>query len=68
MLGTASGPTEAATYAFRVGIANTFTLDCPQGVGCNLSGQGIIVLLGMDLLSRGILIVNGPDGSFSLAM
>lgn len=67
-LATASGPMEATTYAFRLRIANALTADCPQGVGCNLSGQGIIVLLGMDLLSRCILIVNGPDGSFSLAM
>ena len=67
-LGTAAGPTKAPTYAFRIGVANMFALDCPQGVGCDLIGQGITVLLGMDVLSHCILIVNGPDGSFNLAM
>lgn len=67
-LGTAGGPTENPTYAFRVNVANMFSLDCSQGVECDLSGQGIVVLLGMDLLSRCVLIVNGPDGSFTLSM
>lgn len=67
-LGTAGGPTDAPTYAFAVTIAGGTSVNCARGVGCDLSGQGIILLLGMDALSSCILIVNGPDGMVSLAI
>ena len=67
-LGTTGGPRDAPTYAFRFNLAGMLELDCPQGVGCDLSGQGIILLIGMDLLSRCLFVMNGPDGSFTLSM
>ena len=67
-LGTAGGPQEAPTYAFRFNLSRMLELDCPQGVGCDLQGQGIILLIGMDLLSRCLFVMNGPDGSFTLSM
>ncbi len=36
-------------------------------MACDLSGQSFQVLFGRDLLARFIFIMNGPDGSFSLA-
>lgn len=66
-LGTASGPTAAPTYAFKLILADALTIECTQGAGCNLGDQNIILLLGMDVLSNCILILNGPDGSFNLA-
>ena len=36
-------------------------------MACDLSGQPFQVLFGRDLLARFIFIMNGPDGSFSLA-
>ena len=67
-LGTAAGPVDSPTYAFTVLISGSIRMDCALGVGCDLQGQGIIMLLGMDLLASCIMILNGPDGSFSLSM
>jgi len=67
-LGTAGGQTDAPTYAFSFSLPNLPAFDLANGVGCDLQGQGIIALIGMDLMSGCILIINGPDGSFNLAL
>lgn len=67
-LGTAGGPTDAPTYAFAFTLANLPPIDSAQGVGCELGAQGIIALIGLDLLSRCVFILNGPDGSFTLSL
>jgi len=36
--------------------------------GQSIAGQDVIVLLGRDVLSRCVLVYNGPGGSFTLAM
>lgn len=66
-LGTADGPKQAPLFPFSISIPPSLSFQCPQGAGCNLRGQGIIALIGMDLLARCILIVNGPEGTCSLA-
>ena len=66
-LETAGGSQEALTFAFSFMLPSFPRLDHPRGVGCNLAGQGILALIGMDLLSRCVFILNGPDGSFTLA-
>lgn len=68
MVGTASGPKEYPTFAFSVQIATNLRFDCVPGMGCELSGQGIIALIGMDLISRCVLNVNAPGGMVTLAM
>jgi hypothetical protein len=65
-LGTAGGAQDAPTFAFSFQLPSFPRLDSPQGEGCNLAGQGIIALIGMDLLSRCLFVLNGPDGSFTL--
>ncbi len=40
-----------------------------QAFGANLAAhQGIVALIGRDLLSRCVLVYNGPDDSFSLSI
>jgi len=68
-LGTASGPTTASTFAFSFqlqGIPNNIGIT--NGVGCDLGGQDLIALIGMDLLANCVFILNGPDGVFTLAL
>jgi hypothetical protein len=36
--------------------------------GQSIAGQNVIVLLGRDVLSRCVLVYNGPGGIFTLAM
>jgi len=66
-IGAADGPVEKPQFAFKLEIRG-LNMETTDGIGCNLKGQGLIALIGMDLLSHGVLIVNGPDGSFSFAM
>ena len=72
-----SGPMHSATHANETVpiYAGSLTI---QGVninllahrayGVNLSEQGLIGLIGRDVLSKCILIYNGPDSSFSISI
>lgn len=60
---------DCLTYPVRL----TFTgwnvnLDAAKAMGVSISKQGIIALVGRDLLKKCILVYNGADGSFSIAM
>lgn len=45
-------------------------VNCPinHAMGANLMPQGLIALIGRDILRHGILIYNGADGSVTFAM
>ena len=64
---TAAGPQMSPVYAFSIMIDNDLVLDCIQGVGCDLASQELGALIGMDLLSNCIMILNGQGGSFTIA-
>lgn len=66
-ISAAGGPIEKPTFAFKLTLQTIF-LETSEGIGCDLKDQGIIALIGMDLLCSGILIVNGLDGSFSFSI
>ena len=57
------------TFAGKI-ICPTITINVESGMGANLSsfGSQLIVLLGRDILGSAVLIYNGPDGHFSLAI
>ena len=72
-----SAPMTSATYAHEIVPIFAGQLDItgiPQNVvvnrayGANLAAQGLVALIGRDLLASCILIYNGPDGSFSLSL
>ena len=77
-LGTAGGQVTASLYPARFvigpGLPGAINVNFSQVVGVDLSGQTsvgdqkLIGLIGRDILSRGIFIYNGPNGSFSLAL
>ena len=77
-LGTAGGKTTASLYPARlligVGVMpQPLSIDFSSVVGVDLSGQSVggqtlIGLIGRDILSRSILVYNGPTASFSLAL
>lgn len=49
-------------------LGSGISITCHRAFGVNLHQQGIIALIGRDLLRKSILIYNGPDGSYSLTM
>ena len=67
-LRTASGPVTVPTYAFSVAIPGLAQVQCHRGVGCDLGGQDIAMLLGMDLLSHCLFIINGPGGRLTISL
>ena len=42
--------------------------DAPRAIAAPLRIQGILVLIGRDVLQHTILVYNGPTGSFSLSI
>ena len=39
-----------------------------RAYGASLASQGLIVLIGRDMLANCVLVYNGPDSSFSLSL
>ena len=48
--------------------AASITVNANRAIGANLSPQGLIALIGRDLLAQCVLVYNGLDGSFSLSI
>lgn len=67
-IGTADGTATASLLPFCLRLLPWgFNMTCVPGISARISNQGIIALIGMDLLSQCVLIVNGPDDSVTLA-
>jgi predicted aspartyl protease len=60
---------ECLTYPVRLTfpIWNVH-LDCAKAMGVHIKNQGIVVLVGRDLLSKCVMVYNGADGTVTLAM
>lgn len=54
-------------YAGRLILPN-INLNIERGMGANLMSQGIIALIGRDVMRHGTLFYNGVDGSVSFAI
>lgn len=68
-VGTAGGQTTQQRYPATVrfpelGFEGRFT----SVIGADLTGQGIIALIGRDVLSRALLVYNGSIGHFILSL
>ena len=55
-------------YAGKIRITGFLEVETRSAMGANLRPQGLIALIGRDLLENCVLVVNGPDGSFSLSI
>lgn len=56
-------------YAARIVVEGTpITIDARSVYGLNLAPQGLVALIGRDVLAQCVLIYNGSDGSFSLSL
>lgn len=72
-----SGPLHSAThaneivpiYAGRFAIQGLHqNIDTTKAYGANLDSQNLIILIGRDVLSRCVLVYNGPESSISLSV
>lgn len=67
-MATASHPeNDAPLYAGKL-LLPGLNVDLEAGFGVELSGiDGVVALIGRDLLKNAIFVYNGPDGTFTLA-
>jgi predicted aspartyl protease len=56
-------------YPIRVEVVGLpIAINAPRAIGAPLQSQGILVLLGRDVLQHCVLVYNGTMGSFSLSI
>lgn len=68
-IATPSGATQQALYACEIAFPGTPipALDLSVVIGSVLAPQGIVALIGRDLLRHFLLVYNGPEGEWTLA-
>jgi predicted aspartyl protease len=60
---------EQNVYPIQVEVMGLpITVNAPRAVGASLAAQGLLVLLGRDVLQHCVLVYNGPAGSISLSI
>lgn len=55
-------------FAGMMKIHGLSNVETRSAYGANLSSQGLIALIGRDILSKCILVYNGTDNSFSISL
>jgi predicted aspartyl protease len=61
--------TQANVYPVHFEILGAgIHIDAPRCVGAALASQGLVMLIGRDMLANCTLFYNGPSGSFTLSM
>ena len=69
-MGTAGGPQTQAQYPASFGFPGTGLpgVNFNFVIGCDLSGQGIVALIGRDVLRYFVMIYNGAFGQVILSI
>lgn len=70
---TVASASHAATkqnvYPIQIEVVGLpITIDAPRAIGAPLEAQGILVLIGRDVLQHTVLIYNGLTGSFTFSV
>ena len=61
--------TEQNVYPISVEVVGLpIAINAPRAIGAPLNSQGLLVLIGRDLLQHCVLVYNGITGSFSLSI
>ena len=56
-------------YPIQVDVAGLpITISAPRAIGASLAAQGVLLLIGRDVLQQCTLFYNGPAGLFSLSV
>lgn len=55
-------------YPVTIDIPGVVNLNSPRTMGAALAGQGLLALIGRDVLSRCTLFYNGPMGQITLSL
>ena len=58
---------EVPVFAAKIDIPGFVAINATRCMGANLASQGIVALLGRDILRSTVLIYNGPAGTISIS-
>ena len=65
---TPAGQSDTDQFSFMICVLPYgLKLNCVPGIGADLDRQGLVALIGMDMLAQCVLTVNGPGGFFFLS-
>lgn len=60
---------EQNVYPIQIEVVGLpITVNAPRAVGASLAAQGLLALVGRDVLQHCVLVYNGPAGSISLSI
>lgn len=67
---SASHPaTQQNVYPIQIEVVGLpIAVNAPRAIGAPLKAQGILLLIGRDVLQHTVLIYNGPTGAFTLSI
>lgn len=67
---SASHPsTQQNVYPIQIEVVGLpIMVDAPRAIGAPLKAQGLLVLIGRDVLQHTVLVYNGPTGGFTLSI
>lgn len=66
---SATEETEQSVYPIQMDVAGSdLTIDASKAVGASLQEQGLVALIGRDVLSQTTFHYNGPAGEYTLSM
>jgi hypothetical protein len=60
--------TQQNIYPVQIDIMGMVGISSARTMGANLSPQGLLMLIGRDVLMHGLLIYNGATGQISFAI
>ncbi len=63
---TADGPRMLRQFAFSIAFGKQMEFDVADGLGVDMAAAKIDAIIGMDILARCVLVVDGPAGKFSI--
>jgi predicted aspartyl protease len=68
LVGTAGGPVTQPVYPIRTQLQGVgLTINFSRVTGAPLSNMGLVALLGRDMLTRMMLIYDGPSSEYTLS-
>lgn len=60
--------TEQAVYPISIQLSGLITIQVPRAISAQLSNQGLILLIGRDVLQHCTLFYNGPSGQLTISV
>ena len=69
MASASHSSTQQNVYPIQIEVVGLpIAIDAPRAIGASLKVQGLLLLIGRDVLQHTVLVYNGPTGAFTLSI